>query len=501
MKIIENLLSFFPSSALGSRVFIPAIVMLIASVGLPLPAQELAPALLREDLHVLRESLEEGHSGLYRYTPKAEIDHAFEQAESRLDRPMSWRQFYALVLPIVARIRCGHTHITPGAAHNKEVEEEIPVLPLDVQIVDGVPWILRDYSAGKQNFQGTELLEINGKKIGDLLPLLYAATPVDGNSVSGKTWRLGPGGGTRFQLFLYFLAGIEAPYNIVARSGGRMLHAESVAGLTVRQLRQKQNAQFPRDPVPDADFRLIDDGDVAILTIRSFSDFADVNGNRTMKDFIEDCFRQMEERRTTALILDLRGNQGGEDERGLQLFSHLVSKPFRYYDKIIANHLEFKLSQYTERPVRLPESDFRKTPAGRYSSTAHPMLGIQQPRPPDFAGKVIALMDGGSFSATCDFLSALHAAKRATFLGTETAGDYFGNSSIQFAMVTLPNTRLDVRIPLLTVYLSRKNPSAKPDHGILPDILIEPSIQDVLKGLDPAMERALGLARAGRSNH
>ena len=310
---------------------------------------------------------------------------------------MSWRQFYALVLPIVARIRCGHTHITPGAAHNEEAEEEIPVLPLDVQIIDGTPWILRDYSAEKQNLQGAELIEINGRKIRDLLPLLYAATPVDGNSVSGKAWRLGPGGGTRFQVFLYFVAGIEAPYSIVARSGGTMIHAESVAGLTVRQLRQRQSAQFPRDPVQDADFRLIDDGEVAILTIRSFAaDFADVSGKQTMKDFIDDCFRQMAERKTTTLILDLRGNQGGEDERGLQLFAHLVSKPFRYYDKIIANHLEFKLSQYTERPVRLPAGDFRKTAAGRYRRTVDPMLGIEQPRPPYFAGKVIALMDGAT---------------------------------------------------------------------------------------------------------
>ena len=140
--------SLFLSGVSASRVFIPAIAMLIATVGLPLPAQELAPARLREDLHVLQQSLEEGHSGLYRYTPKAEMDQVFEQAESRLDHPMSWRQFYALVLPIVARIRCGHTHITPGAEHNQEVEEGIPVLPFDVQIVDGRLWVLRDYTAG-----------------------------------------------------------------------------------------------------------------------------------------------------------------------------------------------------------------------------------------------------------------------------------------------------------------------------------------------------------------
>jgi hypothetical protein len=492
---MKTLLRFLQSSVPGSRKIKRGVVMLFVAVGMPLLAQDLAPARLREDLHVLRDSLEEGHSGLYRYTPKAEIDHVFEQTESRLDRPMNWRQFYALVLPIIARIRCGHTHITPGAQLAEEVETGIPLLPLDVQIVGGRPWILRDYTAGDQNLRGAELIEINGKKAVDLLPLLYAATPVDGNSVSGKIWRLGPGGGTRFQLFLYFLAGIEAPYSIVTRSGGRTLHAEALMGLTDRALRRKQSAGRPRDPVPDVEFRLIDNGDVGVLTIRSFSEFADTKPQRTMKQFIEDCFQQMAERKTVGLILDLRGNEGGEDELGLQLFSHLVSQPFRYFDQIVANHLEFKLSQYTERAIRFPENEFCKTDAGRYIYTTDPNLGIQQPRSPHFGGKVIALMDGGSFSTTCDFLSALHAAKRATFLGTETAGGYFGNSSGRFATVSLPNTRLAVRIPLLTYYDSAKNPSAKPDRGVLPDVRIEPSIQDLLGGRDPVMEKALRLAR------
>src|ERR1039457_6155487 len=102
---MKTLLRFLQSSVLASREFkraavmlFVAVVMLFVAVGMPLLAQDLAPARLREDLHVLRESLEEGHSGLYRYTPKAEMDQVFEQAESKLDHPMSWRQFYALVL-------------------------------------------------------------------------------------------------------------------------------------------------------------------------------------------------------------------------------------------------------------------------------------------------------------------------------------------------------------------------------------------------------------------
>jgi len=166
---MKTLLRFLQSSVPGSRKIKRGVVMLFVAVGMPLLAQDLAPARLREDLHVLRDSLEEGHSGLYRYTPKAEIDHVFEQTESRLDRPMNWRQFYALVLPIIARIRCGHTHITPGAQLAEEVETGIPLLPLDVQIVGGRPWILRDYTAGDQKLQVAELIAINGKKAVDLL--------------------------------------------------------------------------------------------------------------------------------------------------------------------------------------------------------------------------------------------------------------------------------------------------------------------------------------------
>ena len=59
---MKTLLRFLQSSVLASREFKRAAVMLFVAVVMPLLAQDLAPARLREDLHVLRESLEEGHS-------------------------------------------------------------------------------------------------------------------------------------------------------------------------------------------------------------------------------------------------------------------------------------------------------------------------------------------------------------------------------------------------------------------------------------------------------
>ena len=42
--------------------------------------ERVPPEKLREDFRILRGALEEGHPGIYRYTPKAELDKRFDQA-------------------------------------------------------------------------------------------------------------------------------------------------------------------------------------------------------------------------------------------------------------------------------------------------------------------------------------------------------------------------------------------------------------------------------------
>jgi hypothetical protein len=43
------------------------------------------PEKLREDFRILRGALEEGHPGIYRYTPKQVLDRRLDQAEMALD--------------------------------------------------------------------------------------------------------------------------------------------------------------------------------------------------------------------------------------------------------------------------------------------------------------------------------------------------------------------------------------------------------------------------------
>jgi hypothetical protein len=92
------------------------------------------PRQLREDFQIARQSLEEGHSGLYRYTKKAELDRIFDEAENSLDHPMDFYEFYRVMVPTIAAIKCGHTNVSRSPDVREETERLL-WLPFDVKVL------------------------------------------------------------------------------------------------------------------------------------------------------------------------------------------------------------------------------------------------------------------------------------------------------------------------------------------------------------------------------
>ena len=72
--------------------------------------QVLQPEQAKEDLAILRKTLEEGHPGLYLYTSKDEFDKKIEQTRKSFDRYICLREFYLEVAPLVEKVYCGHTY-------------------------------------------------------------------------------------------------------------------------------------------------------------------------------------------------------------------------------------------------------------------------------------------------------------------------------------------------------------------------------------------------------
>ncbi|HYL78210.1 MAG TPA: S41 family peptidase [Bryobacteraceae bacterium] len=446
--------------------------------------------LLQEDFRVARSALEEGHSGIYRYTPKADLDRAFDTAAKRIVEPMTSLEFYRLLAPVVARIKCGHTAVNPPRDVQQAMNRTVPLFPFSVEVLDGKVYVFREYSEDAAGVAGWEIRRINGAAMEGILSKMLAATPGDGDSQTVRPYRIGHGGG--FPRMLYALTGIESPFQIELRDPANGKTREvNVAGTTLSDRAKIAASRYPQDKQPNssADLKFLDDGKIAVLTVYSFGGQPGGPGKQPLNQFLDSAFAQIHTRNSTTLILDVRNNGGGADELGKQLLSFLLDQPFQYYDDLIFNKRRFDFFPYVS-----PENEVEKRADGKYHNIKHPNWGLQQPRQPHFAGQVLVLMNGGSFSTTCEFLSNLHYRKRAAFIGEEAAGGYYGNSSGAVVAVVLPNSKVVVRVPLMTYYLAVKG--ADPKRSILPDYEVKPDMQDLLSGIDKPMAKALELAHS-----
>jgi hypothetical protein len=472
-----------------------AIALLLAAASLvrTQTTKKFEPRQLREDFQIARQSLEEGHSGLYRYTKKAELDRIFDEAEKSLDHPMDFYEFYRVMAPTIAAIKCGHTNVS-RPPDVKEESERLPWLPFDVKVLESKIYIFRDYAKGG-TLAGKEIQSINGVPAAHIISTMLAAESQDGDVQTSR--ERGISGG--FGLNLITLLGSRAPYEVVlAGAGNYKPERVQVAGLKHEELIKMSKALFPQDqPSKDfADLKFLDNGQIAYMTYSSFGTNVEEG-----QAFMKRAFEALQSKASRALILDVRGNGGGEDELGKLLFSYLVDTPFKYYDDLIVNNWSFSFfPKYTDdhNDFTIPKGEAELRADGRVHALNHPNLGLQQPSKPTFTGPVYILLNGGSFSTTSEFLTEVHFHHRATFIGEESAGGYYGNTSGSVVRIILPNTKLGIYFPLVSYYMAVSG-NHEAARGVIPDFPVKHTITDLAAGVDRDFELALELARGARS--
>jgi C-terminal processing protease CtpA/Prc len=103
-----------------------------------------------------------------------------------------------------------------------------------------------------------------------------------------------------------------------------------------------------------------------------------------------------------------------------------------------------------------------------------------------FDGNVYILTNGLTFSASSLFCSDLKGQKNIKLVGEETGGGWYGNSGIMIPNITLPHTKLKVRLPVFRLVQYQHIPFK--GTGVIPDIYVGPNWRDILNGVDTKME-------------
>lgn len=483
--------------------FFPAAIFVVLLCCYLLPSQEKSDSLgkiykagqLQQDFKILRNALEEGHAGLYRYTPKAEMDEHFESVEKNLDRSMTELEFFRLLAPLIAHIHDGHTSISLSQSLEKALNSSPDLFPFNLRFIDEKAYLFRNYGEREDIAMGSELLSINGHPVSRILQKMFPFIPNDAHIQTSKYRKLER---TAYFGRLYNLIyGPSDSYALVCQApSGDNKRTFTVKAIKSEDITATAGRRYPeiyRDRPPiQLDFK----NGVAILTVRTFSAITYQKAKIDYPGFLKTVFQELETNKTSQLIVDLRDNGGGTDAFGKILFAHFIDRPYRFYKHLRANNIEYSFFEYTGIPPEQQKEfplGFEKNKEGTYDLKFHPNLGEQKPIPPIFKGKAYVLLSGNSFSGTGECTSLMHFHKVAKFIGEECGAGYYGNTSGFMPRLTMPNTEIQVRIPMIRYTMAV---SGYPeDRGIIPDYPVSPKIEDLLKNKDTVMEFTLDLIK------
>lgn len=432
-------------------------------------AADLEPSQMKQDLEVLRAALYEAHGGLERYSSRAEHDKRFEHARSLVAQPMPVRSFIGIVSEVLAGVRDGHMRLEYDAQTNAALAEA-RLLPLRVAN-EGERLIVTQENA--QILPGMQLVSVNGRRIEEIRKAILPKLSGDGFIESGKARSMARDLARNYWLF-------------VDQSETFTVEAKGADGRVVSARLEGVKRAGQSGAAPEAvSLSFPEGGKVALLRVRMF-------GGDTFVSSLATAFASAREKGVGTLILDLRGNGGGVDEYGASLVSHFVSKPFRYFDHIRLATIRPSFATWKPKTFEDLSSGTKPAPDGGYLvlPQLHSGVAEQKPAPAPFLGKVVVLIDGGTFSTAADVAAQLRSLTQATFIGEETGGGYEGNTSGLNALIALPHSGLKLKIQMYGYWNAVR--AAKHGRGTLPDI----PIVTVLAGRDVALERAFAVARS-----
>lgn len=460
------------------------IIILLLFIPIALHAQKISPEAIRYDFEIFRQALQETHPGMYRFTGKQSFDTAFDNTAKNITDSLTSEEFFKMLAPLVARVKCGHVKFFPSQG-NADVHQfhyffdTTRLFPYELFFSEGRVLLKGSYSVNFNNEHfGARLLTINGMSINKITEKLLDVIPADGNVVSSKYLELNnyfPAWYANFfqQTDLFTI-------EIEKTNGFReTLQLQPVSLSAIRVGKKQEQRQEPNFSLT------FPEKEVAVMKIHAFYPLSE---NDDFKEFLKESFRQIHANNTEHLILDLRNNEGGNDRWGALLYSYFTDKKFRYYKELRLSGIKYTTEPYLQKPkfFGLLKLLVRKKD-GKYYWTKHKNLKVQKPQKDVYKGAVYVLLNGNSFSVTSEFAAIAKSNRRAIFFGQESGGTYEGNNSGTFAFVNLPHSKLTLAIPLLAYYLDVKaeNPM---DRGILPDYPIEPVLSHSDNELEYVME-------------
>jgi len=455
----------------------------------------------QKDLAVLKLAWTTLHPGLFRYMTPEQFETRFSAVQKKFLRPLSRRQGYLELSKLAAQVRCGHTYLNffnQSKAVSKELFEGRDKLPFTFKWVGSRMIVLASMPPHANLPRGTEILKINGEPVARILRKLMSVARADGNNDNKRREYLevtGRDGYEAFDVYYPLFYPVKKPnFALDVREPGQTGRRVTVGAVDLAERRSLMPLTEKTDgPIWTTKWLA---PDVALLDMPGWALY---NSKWNWKSYLNSFFDELIAKGTKNLIIDLRANEGGSDV-GEVIIQRIATKNVMPapYERIVT---------YRETPVALRPSLDTWDPSfnnwGKFATEVGPRRFVLKrpfdddgspikPGPNPYSGKVFVLMSATNSSATFQFLSDVKREGLATLVGQTSGGNQRGINGGAFFFLRLPNSGLEIDLPLIGLF-----PKAKaPDGGIEPDVKVKTTVEAIAQGRDQELDALLKLIRA-----
>ncbi|WBH17857.1 S41 family peptidase [Sphingomonas radiodurans] len=467
------------------------IAALAASAFLPgsAAAAPPTPEALATDIALLRRALAL-HCGLHRYNTPAQMNARIEALSRDFAAAADTAQRYLILSRFLATIRDGHSYAN-FFNQRRSVAAELFDRPTRVPF--HFRWLDRRMvvtAYGRDQLPpGTIVERLNGTPDRDILSRLLPYTRTDGHN-EGKRVSLLELRGTEsietFDVFhgLVFGPPPESRHRIEAVTPDGRRFTVELPVISLAQRRAQMVVQEDGDG-PIWTWTVRPDG-IAVLDMPSWALY---NSKWDWEPWLRARLDTLPS--LAGLIIDLRGNEGGND-CGAPILARLIATKltrdagerrvrFRTTPKDLDPYLDTWDDSF--RTLGVDAADL-----GNGFFRLPPVAGVDwiDPVAPRIVRPVAALVGPVNSSATFQFAHLAKRSRAIRLFGEETGGNLQGTIGGGFFFVRLPASGLEFDLPLIGY-----DPSGpRRDGGVRPDVAIRTTAADIAAGHDPTMDAA-----------
>ncbi|MFT4022398.1 MAG: S41 family peptidase [Flavihumibacter sp.] len=461
------------------------------------PGKKYAPAQLHRDYDLFQNILQESHPSVTWYSPADSMQYYFNWGRQRLSDSMTEPQFRSVLSYVISKIHCGHTSTRYSKKYLSFLDTaRLPLFPVSIKWLDTDTIVLGNtILRGNQRLpRGTILTSLNGRPILQLADSLSRFIPADGYNDNYLCQTLSNRGA--FGGWLRLVDGYDPAYNLgyIDSSGQEnqfsfrlyQPHRDTAKRPPLLPaIRERINRRQRREE------RLLNVRSIQIdtalstayMTVNSF------NNGYQLRPFFKNSFRELRKENIRHLVIDIRSNGGGNVNLSTLLTSMISDRRFRLADSLYAIRKRSQYGRYIQNnwfTGLLFTFITRKRADGYYHFGFYERHYFKPIKKDHYNGNVYVLTGANSFSAAALFAGAMKGLPQVKLIGEETGGAAYGNTAWFIPTVTLPESGIRFRLPRFRLVTDKNLP--KNGRGVLPDIEVKTTRDDVMQNRDPKLE-------------